>query len=251
MKPYFSELAWCSTLSLMLFSGLILTGCDSQGSDEEAGVRTTLQFEARYDPVAAKTNGNLVVEEALLLLKSIKFTEEDDDEEEEFRTGSFVVNLDLTGQANPVVVSEVPAGTYKRVTFQIHKPEDHEIPPDPAFREGSSGQQRYSVIVRGQVDGQPFTLKVRESIQQRIDLFPPLVVSDSTAVVVTLQADLNRWFVDEDGQPLDPRVEDDADEIADAIKDSFRALGTDHHGDDADDDADNRGPGSSSGQGSN
>ena len=212
---------WLAVLALALG----VTGCDSVGGDDDEGVRTVIRFQAEQSLQAGKAASHVTVEEAKLLLKTVKFTEVSDEEEGEFETESFVVNLDLAGQANPVVVGEVPEGSYKRVTFKIHKPEDTEPIPDPEFRDGPSGPQRYAVIVRGTVEGAPFELKIRESIQQRVDLSPPLVLDgDEAEVEVTLLADLDRWFVDEDGELLDPRVEDDVDEIADAIKESFRAL---------------------------
>lgn len=155
-------------------------------------------------------------------------TEEGGPEEVEFKTESFVVNLDPSGTANTVAVGEVPPGTYKRITFKIHKPEDREPIPDPDFREGTSGDQRFSVIVEGQRDGVPFELKVRSSMDQRLDLSSALVLDGTEGEVsVTLQADVADWFVDEDGTALDPLDPNDHDAIADAIKRSFRALGTD------------------------
>lgn len=216
-----------SPLLVMMAVLLIVAGCDSAdpAADGE-GVRTVLRFEAAAP--AGKTAGPVTVEEAKLLIRAVKFHPVDEDEEEqEFVTGPFAVTLDLDGTPNPVAVQSVPPDTYKRVTFDIHKPEDDETPPDPEFKDGTSGQERYSVIVRGTVEGEPFELKVRESIKQRVALVPPLVIDGTTSeVTVTLQADIAQWFVDDEGRLLDPRIEDDADEVADQIKESFRALST-------------------------
>ena len=210
-----------------------LAACDAVGSGDGGGVPVTLEMRAGSSasalaaPAASSRGGALVtVDEVKLLLKTIKFTRVDDDAELDFRSEMVAVTLDLSGQATSVAVADIPPDAYKRITFVIHKPEETEPIPDPEFRDGPSGDQRYSVIVRGTADGEPFELKVRESIQQRIELQPPLMIDEGSGPIkVTLLADVGAWFVSEDGDPLDPRLGDDADEIADRIDDTFRALG--------------------------
>jgi len=222
MRKIHSSIHRLLLASLLLAFGL--AGCDSSGVDATDGVRTELRFRAVTSGVG-KSAGHVKVDEAKILVKTVQFNAEDG-EEYEFKTESFVVNLDLTGQANTVAVGTVPPGAYERITFKIHKPEDNEAVPDPEFKEGTSGDQRFSVIVKGRVEGEAFVLKVRKSIRQRTEFSPPFVIGEGDdAVTVTLLADVGSWFIGEDGEALDPRVENDADAIADAIKDSFRALG--------------------------
>ena len=120
----------------------------------------------------------------------------------------------------------MPPGAWERPTFNIHKSEDDEAVPDPDFKAGSSGHQRFSVIVRGDIEGTPFVLKIRDSMRQHVAFSPPFRVWEGDdPVVVTLLADVDQWFAGRDGQVLDPRRDDDVEAIADAIKASFRALG--------------------------
>ncbi len=108
-------------------------------------------------------------------------------------TASFVVDLDLTGRASTVPVGVVPPGAWERPTFNIHKPEDDEAVPDPDFKAGSSGHQRFSVIVRGDIEGTPFVPKVRDSMRQRVAFSPPFRVREGDdPVVVTLLADVDQ-----------------------------------------------------------
>lgn len=220
---------------LLLVAGVLtftLAACDSAGTGAQDGVPINLEMRVGTTPlaatVAAARGGALVtVDEVKLLLKTIKFTRVEDDEALDFRSEMVAVTLDLSGATNSVAVADLPPDAYKRITFVIHKPEETDPIPDPEFRDGPSGNQRYSVIIRGTVDGEPFELKIRESIQQRVELEPPLVIEEgSGAIKVTLLADVEAWFVSEDGRPLDPRREDDADEIAGRIDDTFRAVGS-------------------------
>ena len=212
------------------------SGCDAVSGG--VGGTTTLAVQVAGDADATRPGLDLALRggavvalsEVKLLVNAVRFNggSGDDDNPEtevEFEDANLVVRLDLSGAPPTVAVRDVPPGTYSRVRFQIHKPEDTEPIPDEDFRDGPSGNQRYSVIVRGTVDGEPFVLKVRETIQQRLTLSPPLVVGADGGAAVTLRADVSTWFVGDDGAPLDPRNDDDADEIADRIDDSFRALG--------------------------
>lgn len=210
-------------LGASLLLAFALAGCDSSGLDEGA-VRTELRVRASVSE-AGKAAARIEVEAAKLLIKTVQFNVEDG-EDYTFKTESFVVDLDLTGRANTVLVGAVPPGAYERLTFQIHKPENDEAVPDPAFKEGASGDERFSVIVSGRVEGEPFMLKVRDAMRQRIAFSPPFLVREGDdQVIVTLLADVDRWFIGRDGQALDPRRDDEAEAIADAIKASFRALG--------------------------
>ncbi len=201
-----------------------LSACD--GAPAGGGVEPTIALHVTVEQTLAKSQSAIVVDEAKLLLKNVKFTPlSDDSTGHEFKTGKIAVNLRLDGEPTEIGVGAVPADVYKRITFKIHKPEDDETPPDPEFKEGTSGQQRFSVIVRGTKDGMPFELKIRKSMDQRVDLVPPLVIDETTGDVnVTLLTDLSAWFVGKDGRALDPMNPADEDEIADAMKASFRAL---------------------------
>ncbi len=225
----------------LLFASVLftlgLTGCDGVGANSEEMVPVELRFQVASSG-AGKTAAHVEVEQAKLLVKTVQFNAEDG-EEYEVNTESFVVDLGLSRRANAVKVGAVPPGVYKRLTFKIHKPEDDEAVPDPVFREGSSGDERFSLVVSGRIEDEPFVLKIRESIQQRMAFAPLLdLEADDRAVTVTLLADVDAWFVGEEGEALDPRREDDADDIAEAIEASFQTLSVDVDDDDEDDDDD-------------
>ncbi len=134
-----------------------------------------------------------------------------------------VVDLDLANRPVPVFVTDIRAGRYEKITFEIHKPEDNETVSDADFKEGTSGDERFSVVVRGRYDGNPFTFKSREATYQRIDFPNDLVLANpDTTIEVALVVDVNDWFLDDNGLTLNPFDADDRDEIDEAIKRSIR-----------------------------
>jgi hypothetical protein len=106
------------------------------------------------------------------------------------------------------------------VKFRIHKPEDLEPIPDPDFRDGESGQLRYSVIVRGSYNGVSFVYRSREGASQETRLNSPITVTDDRTVNVTLVVNPQGWF-ERNGQALDPSDPANVSLIDNAIKDSF------------------------------
>ncbi len=86
----------------------------------------------------------------------------------------------------------MPPGAWERPTFNIHKSEEDEAVPDPDFKAGSSGHQRFSVIVRGDIEGTPFVIKVRHSMRQHVACSPPFRLWEGDdPVVVILLADVD------------------------------------------------------------
>lgn len=219
-----------SLLSLFLGLTLITVGCDSASTDE--GVNTTVQFRV-VQSLAAKKAATVVVTEAKLLVRELEFERYEDDssksdsteeaeELEDFEFGPFVVDLDVANSTTTAFNGVIPAGSYDEIEFDIHKPGETEDIPDPEFREGTSGNQRYSIIVRGTSDGTPFELKITEDVEQEIEFDQPIIITDETSsVLVDIAVDVNSWFVGESAEELDPLNPLDLDAIQDAIERSF------------------------------
>ena len=108
--------------------------------------------------------------------------------------------LALLHRADTVKVGSVPPGVYKRLIFNIHKPEDQEAVPDPVFRERSGSDQRVSVGVTGCVADESFVLKIHASIRQRVMFSSSLLLGASNeAVIVMTQAGVDVQLVGADG----------------------------------------------------
>jgi hypothetical protein len=198
----------------------LLAGCDS-GANETEGAEVRLTMQADYGQTAGK-QAVVIIEEAKLLVDQIKF-HNDDADSLDFRVGSVVVNLNLDNEPVVVSVGSIPVGRYDHVSFKIHKPEDNESVSDPDFKEGTSGNERFSVVVRGTYDGAAFTYKSRKTAQQRIDFSPDLeITSPDITLDVALTVDLDSWFVGQDGEELSPLNDSDSNDIDDAIRRSIR-----------------------------
>ncbi|MBX2989849.1 MAG: hypothetical protein KF749_01635 [Bacteroidetes bacterium] len=208
-------------VSALVLAAVTLTGCSKESiTSPTDGENFSLSIASPSS--VQKTGGALTIESAKILVKNIKFHQFPSDNGVDVKVGPFAVTLNLNGPVHQVAASNVPVGKYDRIRFRLHKPEDFEPIPDQEFREGESGQLRYSVIVRGTYNGQSFVFKSRQNASQEIRLTTPLSVTNDEIVNVTLVVDPESWFV-RNGQALDPTVPGNAQTIDDAIKASFSA----------------------------
>ena len=235
--------------NLLFITGLItLFGVTCDGilitdhGSEKAQVSLSSAISSTATP-KAKINDGLVIDSARILVKSVKLHHVNDEDSLDFISRSFVLTLNPDIPMQEVALTEIPFGEYDKLTFRIHKPEERETPPDPDFKNGESGKERYSIIINGSYNSEDFELKLRKSFKQKVELKPDLVINETSpeAINVTLEVDLNSWFEDEDGNLINPFSEDAEDEIEDAVIRSFRMFkDNDHNGKDDNDDEDSK-----------
>lgn len=226
---------------------LIFSGCNSVGSNDKQPTMS-LSFMAKNSGQAAKSkttgtmqNNHVTITEAKILVREVEFESdiENDGIAEDslnFEAGPFVVSLKLDGSLNKVAVNEVKPGSYDEIEFDVHKPEDNETPPDPEFKIGDSGDERFSIIVKGTYNGENFVFRSRENMEQEIELSSPLVISEDTeSINTTLTVDLSQWFVDANGNLLNPTNPDNQSAIDESIERSFEDAFEDSDEDGAED----------------
>jgi hypothetical protein len=214
-----------------LVAAFIMAGCNKENITSPTS-GPNLSFSVRSESPLQKTGSanTLVIESAKILLKHITFHQFPSDNGVDVKVGPFAVGLDLTGAVNTIAAGHVQAGLYDRIRFRLHKPEDFEPIPDGEFREGESGQLRYSVIVRGTYNGAAFVYKSRQNADQEIRLSSPLTVNDDEMVNVTLVVRTDSWFT-QNGAVIDPTVPGNAQTIDNAIKVSFSSCFKDNNRD--------------------
>ena len=216
---------------IVSLSVIFLFSCEQ--TEDDLNSTASLSFAVPASGTMLKpSNSDVQLDSVKILLKTIQFHSEDEGDSLDFKTEPQILNLALDGSVNTLHAAEIPIGTYNKVSFRIHKPEDDEDPGDPDFKEGTSGNERFCVVIKGTYEGTAFTFKSRKSTKQRVEIDPPLVIDEEGLEVnVTLTVDVDSWFQDEDGNPLNPLDEGDEDEIDDAIRESFRGFRDDgRHG---------------------
>ncbi|RPI13780.1 MAG: hypothetical protein EHM58_17820 [Ignavibacteriae bacterium] len=208
-------------LALMLFYAggcgdtSIINTDPSVTNDKNVSISVKSENGALDNPSA-----NIVIDEAKALITEVEFELEGSGIEQEVHAGPFVINFNVAGGIQLAALGKVPAGVYNKVKFQIHKPEDSESIPDPEFREGTSGNQRYSFIIKGKYNGNSFIYKSKKSVNLVINFSTPVNFQETTRNL-TIIFDFNTWFKNGTVE-LDPRNPENEDEIDDNLKNSFK-----------------------------
>jgi hypothetical protein len=159
---------------------------------------------------------SLEIDQAKLLIKDIKLNAAGGGESN-YKVGPFMLLLDLASNCTFVTSSYVNFGTYDKLKFEIHKLNNNEPLPDPDFADSSG---RYSIVVKGRVDGISFTFKSALSAHQ-IRSFPsPMVVTTAGKVNISLKAKPYMWFM-KNGVMLDPLNELNRNDIELNIKNNI------------------------------
>lgn len=208
-------------LGIILTLVIFVTGCSDSQVTNSTGNNDNLEVSSFS---TSNTNNDLagdilILNSAKILIKDIKLNTSDS-EENNFKTGPFVMDLYLNSSVNVIATGMIPAGAYDRIKFEIHKPNNNEIIPDPEFRDGSGN---YSVIVRGSFNGNPFIYKSKKSAHQFLGMNEELIITAFGKTNVTLMVEPYTWFI-KDGVLLDPDLPANENDIDNNIKDSFKAF---------------------------
>lgn len=203
---------------ILIFLILQFNACDSNTEPDQTSVTLSFATELNLPKIAAE---DLVIEEVKLLVKSIKIKNMGKEDSLHVKTGPIVVSLNLEGKTTEFANAEIPAGSYDRVRFEIHKIEDSETPPDAEFKEGTESAKRYSIIVKGKLNGEAFIYRSRKSCVQDIKLEEDLVVNENEAAKLTITVNPLSWFYEGDTL-LNPNDSKNDDKIDNIIKTNFK-----------------------------
>lgn len=248
-----------------LFSLAMVCACNDSPNGPGNSDGPQISFSVKYFG-ASRTNAlpkftagvaavdSITITRARLVLSKIDFEggdENSEDDDMEFRTPPMVIELNLTGAVQQVMIANVPAGTYDEIEFKIHRVDSADIavlsPADQAaFADFITGE-RYSVIIAGLTysngAAQSFVFNSKIEAKQEYDLNPPLVVTDAnTTTNLTLAIEASQWFVNGNGVLLDPNDGANRSAIEASLKRSLKLYqdddrdGDDDYGDDDGDD---------------
>lgn len=232
---------------MMLLLSLGLAACQTTGGPTTAAsVQVSFATRAAGAPLLSLTGlasdtqvvgGNtLIITGVELVLRQIELRRVDvttctggtvgDDGCEEFELGPVLVDLPLTAGAEQAFAADVPEGTYSKVDFEIHKPDDSD-PADQAFVQLNPDFADISIRVTGTFDGVPFVHTTDLDVEQELSLLPNLVVAEGVSTNLTIFVDLSAWYLI-GGALVDPATANKggANESAvnNNIKDSFKAF---------------------------
>jgi hypothetical protein len=145
-----------------------------------------------------------------------------------------LLNLPVGNGAEVVFTVEVPAGTYRELQLQIHKPTGSA--GDGDFLAAHPEFEGLSVRVTGTFNGEPFEYATSITSVVKIELDEAAAVAEGEVLAITLLVDVSSWFAAPGGgliNPIDPSQQDQS-RIDQNIRESFRAF----QDDDADGEAD-------------
>lgn len=226
MKRFNEFFKGISVLTILI-ALLLISGCKS---DEVVTSSSTDNFDVSMMSSTGVTDSPinaLVLDSVKILLKDIKLNvSASSDDSVNFKTGPFVLKLNMNSSVNVITTAMIPAGTYNKIMFEIHKLEDSEtIGIDTAF---SFGGGRYSVVVYGKFNLVPFIYRSTKSAKQKINFNPAITVSNTTKSNVTLKVQPYTWFWNGTDY-MNPVDIANTNNIDNNIKASFKAIKDDDH----------------------
>jgi hypothetical protein len=192
-----------------------------------AGAAATIN--ASRDVIVTVGANTLVITKAQLVVRSIKLktastmTCSDDDsindDCDEVRLAPTLIDVPLTANGVTSLTATIPEGTYREISFKIHKPSDDDA-SDVAFRAANPTFATTSIRIEGTFNGAAFvhTSDISETIELE---FATPVVLNADNQNVTVQFDLSSWFK-VNGQVINPATANKGAANENAVKNNVR-----------------------------
>ncbi len=221
-KGAMQKLGVLFVLSLFLFYG-----CENSTEVQDSSLSVTFFSEGSLQKVQ---NSTLQLNSIKVLIRKLEFKSANSNDFHDIKVGPFVININPDGIKTDVLRSDIPPGSYERVKFEVHKLEDFETPPDPDFKDGKSGSERHSVVVKGMFNNTSFVYKSQRTTYQELEFPKPIIIDDNMSVNLTITVNPYSWFF-EDGVYLDPSDPSNESEIEMNIEHSFKNAFKDNNKD--------------------
>lgn len=224
------------TILLNVIAAVMIIGCSN---DETSPAGSTLNSQDNLtisilsEETVTDVNG-IEITEAKCLIGEVELETEPSSVSINLPLNPFVVNLNSFNAAQQIASVNIPEGTYNKIKFQVHKPEDNETPPDPEFNTGESGNQRFSVIIKGIYNGSSFTYRSRKSANIILSLSSLPLFSNGSRNL-TMIVNPSQWFIN-GSSILDPGNPSSENMIDNNIKNSFKRIFRDDNRDGLPDD---------------
>lgn len=205
--------------TLLIPAMLFLTACKDDPV-APAGNSVAVSFYTDYSAFSKQLADTLIIDSVKILIKSVKLKPANGNDSTDIKAGPFVVRLNANNTLHSLGSNSIPAGTYDRVRFRVHKPEANEAFVDTAFFNGTAEDQRFSVIVMGKFNGVPFVYRSKKSADQSIVFNPAVTIGATGSENLTLLVNPYAWFKNSGGW-LNPDHGANENDIDNNIKSSF------------------------------
>lgn len=241
MKQSIKSISLVAILSLG-----ILTGCGDDPAaptpNGEVSISTSLTkstVSSAYTKGGSITAGptcdSVVISRVRFVFSDLKLHISSDDSASSddkgmIKTGPVLMEY-LPGSSVSSASASIPTGTYSRIKYEIHKLDDSKSSDtaafnDPAYADFVTGG-RYTYIIEGLIwnsnSAVAFTFKSSKNENLNLDLDTPVTVVENTVAPITLAFDPTGLFK-HGAKPLDPRYEENRNDIEKMVKDAFKAL---------------------------
>lgn len=160
----------------------------------------------------------LVLDTVKILIKDIKLNVSNNNQDStNFKTGPFVIFVNLTSNINLITSAIIPSGSYDKIKFEVHKLNNDEAVPDPDFADANG---RYSVIVKGKYMGNYFVYRSTKSAHQILNFPAAVSLSPDIKSNITMIIKPYIWFISS-GVYLDPWNPVNSNDIDNNIKNNI------------------------------
>lgn len=247
------------SLTRLVFAGgaLALAACDNSTGTANHPVTVSFATQAStgagaaFDVTVGDGTNTIVITKAQIVVRKLELksatagecpeTDDSSDDCEEVKAGPMLVDLPVTAGATSALTASIPAGTYRELEFQIHKPTSSAA--DQALVTQNPNFANASIRVEGTYNGTPFVYTSTLTDVFELEFNPPITL-DADNKNVTIKVDLTKWFRNgtavinpttaNPGQPNEQLVNNN---IRSSLK-SFEDDDHNGHDDDGVDDAD-------------
>jgi len=219
---------------IVLFSAILLVGCDSGMSDIADSSDVTLSISARSEGNGGKkTMSSVQIENVEFLVQGIHLhpaaaSRRIGQDSVAFRSDPLVIELKNSTIPRALYTSTIPIGTYDRLSFEVDRPTSPATPTRGDVQTFSGLNGQFSIVIDGLFQGAAFTYRSTSLLYSDVFFGDELVIDGLTPgpINITLQIDLDRWFTSTNGSVLNPADDSRANRTAieRTIEDSFRLF---------------------------
>lgn len=229
----------------VVLSAMAAVACDSTNTGRQAvsisfstkapgALIMASQQAASFDVTMTNGANTLIITKAQLVLREVELklsavttcaTGTVADECERVQLGPTLINLPVTDAVASALTTQVPAGTYREIEFDIRRPGSDSA--DLAFVAANPNFNNVSIRVEGTYNGTPFVFTSELDQEVEIEFNPPVVITDG-ANNATIGVNVRSWFTNTDGTLINPATatvgQPNASLVANKIKASLRAF---------------------------